>query len=105
MELVSEVLTFIRPERRQKVEKLLTDSISGYVDTQDFESFDLKKFLEGDRTAAIQKTDFAMSLTRECLPAWFVTACRSGEIPVFLLNAALLHRIILQTQVVWESGK
>ena len=103
MELVSEVLTFIRPERRQKVEKLLSDSISGYVDTQDFESFDLKKFLEGDRTAAIQKTDFAMSLTGECLPAWFVTACRSGEIPVFLLNAALLHRIILQTQVAVQS--
>lgn len=98
-ELVSQVLTFIRAERRQKVEKLVTDSMSGYVDTQDFESFDLTKFLEGDRTAATHKTDCPTSLTGKCLPAWFVTACRCGEMPVFLLNAALLHRIILPTQV------
>ncbi|KAK7114748.1 single-strand DNA endonuclease ASTE1-like [Littorina saxatilis] len=98
-ELVSEVLTFIRPEQQQRVKKLLTDSISGYTDTQDFESFSLKQFLEGDRLAAAQKTELVTSSSGESLPEWLVAACRRGEIPVSLLNVALLHRIILQIQV------
>ena len=98
-ELVSQVLSFIRQERRQQVEKLLTDSISGYTDTQEFESFDLKRFLEGDRSAAKQKTEAVTDVTGQCLPSWFIAACRCGEVPVFLLNAALLKHVIQPIQV------
>ncbi|KAL8622122.1 hypothetical protein ACOMHN_056607 [Nucella lapillus] len=102
-ELVSQVLSFIRPERRQHVQKLLSSSISGYLDTQDFESFDLQAFLEGKQTAASQNTDLVISCTGKCLAPWFVAACRRGKVPVFLLNAVLLHHVILPTQVESKS--
>ncbi|XP_076448966.1 single-strand DNA endonuclease ASTE1-like [Babylonia areolata] len=98
-ELISEVLSFIRPERRQQVQRLLTSSISGYLETQEFESFDLKAFLEGDQLAAMQDTEAVVGVTGEHLPAWFVAACRHGKIPVFLLNAVLLRHVILPAQV------
>ncbi|KAK7500338.1 hypothetical protein BaRGS_00008561 [Batillaria attramentaria] len=98
-EILPEVLTFIRKERREKVEKLLTNSIRGYVETQDFESFNLREYLEGRSSAATEKTDFVRGCHGDVMPSWFLADLRSGKIPAFLLNVALLHRIILQTQV------
>ena len=79
--------------------ELLQASISGYQDTTNFESFNLVRHLEGDNSAAMQDTDAVRTVGDTTLPAWLVAACRRGDVPVSVLNVALLQRIILHTQV------
>lgn len=103
-ELIPQVMSFIRRECRQKVEKLLMNSICGYKETHSFESFNLKEFFEGKHDAVTLSKELLLDYNCNTLPDWFVHALRCGKIPVFLLNVILLHRVILQTQVIKYSS-
>ncbi|KAK7114746.1 single-strand DNA endonuclease ASTE1-like [Littorina saxatilis] len=95
---ISQVLEHVRTHDHQRARKLFNDSINSFTDVREF-VFNLRDFLEGNRSAADQNADRVTSSRGESLPEWFVTACRHGEIPVSLLNVALSRTIFIPTQV------
>lgn len=95
-----ELLGFTKPERRKVVEKMFVSSVNGYVDVENFQGFDLHTFftIDPEKCHFEAAADFRGHNGR-VFPSWFVGAVCRGEITPAILNCAILHRVIILTQV------
>ncbi|CAL1526383.1 unnamed protein product [Lymnaea stagnalis] len=96
-----ELISFIKPCRKRRIERMFLSSINGYVDVDNFNGFDLYNFFTGSQeneSYIIPNEDFRR-YNGAPFPHWFIEAVCHGEITPSTLNVAILHRVIIITQV------
>ncbi|BFZ19710.1 hypothetical protein BsWGS_22749 [Bradybaena similaris] len=99
-DIKAELLEFIKPRRKIRVEKMFESSVNGYVDVENFQGIDLFQFFAGDSEQCnFSAADDFRSYNGELFPDWFVKAACCGEITPSTLNCTILHRVIILTQV------
>lgn len=98
---VEKVLNSVQMEKRKSLKVLMEKSIAAFSGTKVYSSFNIFKFISGIDSTSNFNNDFPALMDYEGveLPYSFCVAHRKGFIPVFMLNAILLHRIILLSQV------
>ncbi|XP_059178054.1 protein asteroid-like [Physella acuta] len=94
------LLDFIKPRQKDRIEQKLTLSVSGYEDISKFSGFDLYQFFTtGVKDWCWTSNEDFCRYNGAAFPDWFLESTCRGDITPFLLNAAILHRIIILTQV------
>ncbi|CAG5124095.1 unnamed protein product [Candidula unifasciata] len=99
-DIQAELLEFIKPRSKVRVEKMFVSSVNGYVDVENFQGIDLFHFLTGDaEQCPCTAAEEFRSYNGTVFPDWFVKAACCGEVTPSTLNCAILHRVIILTQV------
>lgn len=94
------LLDFIKPKQKDRIEQKLMLSVSGYEDISNFSGFDLYQFFTtGVKDWHSTSNEDFRRFNGAAFPDWFLESTCRGDITPFLLNAAILHRIIILTQV------
>ncbi|XP_013081430.2 protein asteroid-like isoform X2 [Biomphalaria glabrata] len=96
----SQILSFVNPLKKSKVERMFISSVNGYIDIDNFTGFDLFSYFTKGCVDwhKCQDPDFSY-YNGAPFPDWFVQSVCKGEITPSVLNAAVLHRVIIPTQV------
>lgn len=92
---ISHVLSFISTDKRDSIQEMILRSIVNY---SDITQSDLDAHFSDFTQTSIEITHL-VSFAGNTLPEWFLIAIRRGEIAVRALNALMLRRVILLTQV------
>ncbi|XP_005107949.1 uncharacterized protein LOC101848547 [Aplysia californica] len=96
------LLEFVNCERREKVQAMFRTSVSGYCDVHNFQGFDLHKFFfctASEGKYQISASEEFLQYGGSSFPQWFLEASGLGELSPFILNAAVLHRVIMLCQM------
>ncbi|GFO47092.1 protein asteroid homolog 1-like [Plakobranchus ocellatus] len=94
-----QLLTYFSADKRTVVGKLFDKAVQGYTEINTFDGFDLFKFFANERPAFLNVSpDFNFYNGRR-FPEWFLSSVCKGELTSHILNVAVLHRVILLTQV------
>ncbi|RUS90241.1 hypothetical protein EGW08_002022 [Elysia chlorotica] len=97
--LRDQILAYIPPHKCTLVKRLFDKAVLGYTEVNTFVGCDLYSFFADGASTSFQPSCDFHSYNGKHFPAWFVQAATKAEITPHILNVAILHRVILLTQM------
>ena len=94
-----QLLDYIPTHKRSFVQKLFDKAVLGYTEVNTFEGCDLFGFFSDSSFSSFNESCDFHSYNGKQFPKWFVQAVCKGELTSHILNATILHRVILLTQM------